>query len=145
MAATLHLGIRAAVAALLSAGTPLAGGRIQQNRHYVLDKSEASAIWVNRLDSTPERVVLARLDWRTEVDVIVRTRTSGSTSAESAADTLCEAIYARVMADPTLGGAAIDTLPGPITWEDEEADTPLAVCTLRFTVVHRTSEESLSA
>lgn len=145
MAATLHLGIRAAVAALLNAGTALAGGRIHQNRHYVLASSEASAIWVNRLDTAPERVVLGRLDWRTELDVVIRTRTSGGTSAESAADTLSEAVFARVMTNPTLDGAAIDTVPGAITWEDEEADTPIAVCALRFTVIHRTSEESLSA
>lgn len=145
MASTLHLGIRGAVASALSASPALAGGRIHQNRSYVLNPGEASAIWVRRLDSSPARVVLGHLEWSTEVEVAIRTRASGSTSAESAADTLSADVFTRLMADPTLGGLAQDIQPGAMVWEDEEGDTPIAVCTLRATVLHRTTDLSIAA
>jgi len=78
-------------------------------------------------------------------EVAIRTRTSGSTSAESAADTLSADVFNRLMADPTLGGLAQDIQPGAMVWEDEEGDTPIAVCTLRATVLHRTTDLSIAA
>jgi hypothetical protein len=146
MTATLHLGIRNAVADLLAAATALAGGRIHRNREFVLAQGEASAIWVNRGDSEPERrTVAGTMDWSTDISVQIRTRKDGATDAETAADSLSADVYARVMAATNLGGLAIDVIPGPITWDQDENEGLVCVCTLAFTALHRTTEQAITA
>lgn len=145
MTATLHLGIRNAVADLLAATTALAGGRIHRNREFVLASGEASAIWVNRGDSEPERrTVAGTMDWVTDISVQIRTRKDGGTDAETAADGLSADVYARIMASANLGGLAIDTIPGPITWDQDENEGLVCVCTMAFTVQHRTADNVIT-
>lgn len=149
MATTKHLAIRDAVAALYAAATALAGGRIYENRDYPLQQDVASHIQVYRVESVPERNLLAPtapIDWTTRIRTVIKTRKSGATSAETAADTLAEACYARVMADQTLGNNLVQLLdPGPFVWEQDEADTSVVMVSWDITVLHRTEANSIAA
>ena len=146
MANSQHLAVRDAVAALLQAAPALAGGRVFENRDYKLAADAASGVWVYRDDSTPARgpMMVSPIDWTTRVRVVVKARTTGGVSAETAADTLATEAYARVMAAPQLGGLASDLEAGQITWQQDEIETSVAMCELEFFVQHRTTSNLLT-
>lgn len=145
MASTLHIGIRDAVAALFTATTALAGGRVYKNREFVLIKDMESAIWVNRRTSNPtRRTVAGTMDWETEIHVQIRTRKGASATAEAIADDLSANVYARLMGATNLGGLAIDVTQGPIDWSQDEADTAVCVCDMTFIVQHRTADNVIT-
>jgi hypothetical protein len=145
MASTLHIAIRDAVAALFTANTALAGGRVYSNREFVLVQGVESGIWVNRRTSNPVRITTPVIDWDTEINVQIRTRKGASGSAEAIADDLSASVYGRLMSASNLGGLAIDVVPGPIDWSQDEADTNVCVCDMTFTVQHRTTYQAISA
>ena len=146
MATSQHLAVRDAVAALLQAAPALAGGRVFENRDYKLAADAASGVWVFRDDSTPARgpLMVSPIDWTTRVRVVVKARTSGGVSAETAADALATEAYARVMAQPQLGGLASDLEAGQIVWQQDEIETSVAMCELEFFVQHRTTSNLLT-
>lgn len=147
MAASKHLGIRDAVAALYQASTALAGGRIDENRELSLSPEEASRVSVYRVDSAPLRELVgstAPIDWLTQIRTVVKARKSGATSAEAVADDIACACYARVMAAQTLGGLAQELDPGPITWDQQEGESNVAVITWDITVRHRTDSNTIT-
>jgi hypothetical protein len=144
---TKHLGIRDAVAALYAAGTPLADGRIIENRDLTLPDGVASQIQIYRIESTPDRPILgssAPVDWTTEIETVVKARKSGATSAEVVAENIVAACYARVMADQTLGGLCWLIDPGPIAWDQDEAATNVVVARWRFAVRHTTENNVIT-
>lgn len=142
-----HLAIRDAVAALYAAATALAGGRIHENRELPLREGDASHIQVFRVDSNPERNLLgatAPIDWTTQIRTVVKARKAGATSAETAADEILTACYARLMADQTLGGLAQLLDPGAIAWDQDEADSTVVMAAFDITAVHRTESNAIS-
>lgn len=146
MATSQHLAVRDAVASLLQAAPALAGGRVFENRDYKLATDAASGVWVYRDDSTPARgpMMFSPIDWTTRVRVVIKARTSGGVSAETAADTLATEAYARVMGAPQLGGLASDLEAGQMLWQQDEIETSVAVCELEFFVQHRTTNNLLN-
>ena len=146
MATSQHLAVRDAVAALLQAAPALAGGRVFENRDYKLAADAASGVWVFRDDSIPARgpIMGSPIDWTTRVRVVVKARTTGGVTAETAADALATEAYARVMAAPQLGGLASDLEAGQITWQQDEIETSVAMCELEFFVQHRTTSNLLT-
>jgi hypothetical protein len=146
MATSKHMAIRAAVAALFAAATPLAGGRVFQNREYALGAGVASQIHVNRVESDPEGEILtgAPIDWQTELEVVIKARKSGGAEAEDVADEIWTEAYARLMADQSLGGLAMLLTQGQVTFGQDEADTDVAEIRWRFTVMHRTTNNAIS-
>ena len=146
MANSQHLAVRDAVAALLQAAPALAGGRVFENRDYKLAADAASGVWVFRDDSTPARgpLMVSPIDWTTRVRVVVKARTSGGVSAETAADALATEAYGRVMAQPQLGSLASDLEAGQIVWQQDEIETSVAMCELEFFVQHRTTSNLLT-
>lgn len=146
MATSQHLAVRDAIAALLQATPALAGGRVFVNRDYKLPADAASGVWVYRDDSTPARgpMMVSPIDWTTRVRVVVKSRSTGGVTAETAADTLATDAYARVMAQPQLGGLASDLEAGQIVWQQDEIETSVAQCELEFLVQHRTTSNQLT-
>lgn len=146
MATTVHLGIRDALAGLLQASPALAGGRVHENREFVLAPGVESGIWVSRRQTLPtRRTVAGTMDWETKLEVGIRARKGASATAAAIADDLCASVYGRVMANTGLSGAAMDTLPGPIVWDQEEGAELVVTCTLTFTVQHRSTDASITA
>jgi hypothetical protein len=147
MAASKHLGFRDAIAALYAAGTPLAGGRIDENRDFALPVGEASRIGVYRLQSVPERTLIgaaAPIDWVTDIRTVIKARKDVATSAETVADAIACDVYARVMADQTLGGLCDQIEPGIFAWDQDDADTNVVTVTWDCQVRHRTLNNTVS-
>lgn len=142
-----HQTIVTAAVALLTAGTPLCGGRVYEGREYHLASTDASQIRVFLDESIPSarEITGAPVDWTTTVvNVIKSRRTSGATSAEQAADAIWVDVWARVMADQSLGGLVAMLDPQAVIRDRDEADTDLAVFTWRYIVQHRTSSNVIT-
>lgn len=147
MAASAQLQLRAAMAALLLADTPLAGGRVHENRELQLATGVDSQVHVNFRGSRPTDMVIYTghpREWMTEIELVFLARKSGGEEASDVADALWAEAYGRVMADQSLGGLAMDLLPGEVIVDDAEADTSLCRLTWTVTVQHRTSNNSLT-
>lgn len=145
MTATAHMAVRDALIGALLAATPLAGGRVVGNRRRPMAGEHASQIYVYLEESQAAQDVLGTTDWRTRIRVECVARSASGTSADDAADALGHDVYARVMADRTLGGKAIDTTPQAMAWTEDEADTQLSACQLLFSVWHSTPDASITA
>jgi hypothetical protein len=148
MATSKHIEIRAAVAALFLAGTPLAGGNVLQNRDFALAGDVAKQLHVNLAGSTPEDspVYAGRpRDWSTEIELVVLARADGGSQAHDVADAIWVDAYGRLMANQTLGGLVMGVDPGEMTVDPDEADTSLCRLTWRFTCKHRTTNDSISS
>lgn len=146
MGATLHLGIRDAAAAVLAGLLPEA--RIHGNRELPLPQGVESQIGVFRVRSTPmvEGPIFSGhpIDWLTSLGFVIKARATGDRSAEAIADGLMAETFARLMGDQSLGGAAMQMVPGEIQWDQEEGETPAAVCTWEIRVQHRTEQHSIA-
>jgi hypothetical protein len=71
-------------------------------------------------------------------------RSTVATAPDQAVDALLEAVYARLMADPTLGGVVLSLQPQSINW-DFDADGEQTTCaTLTFNARHRSPGATLS-
>jgi len=144
MPASLHIQLRAAVAALLAG---IGAEAIFQNREFTLSNGKYSQVHVNLRSTRPEDQVIFTShprDWATELEVVILTRKNGSVEASDAADSLWVAAYQALMADQTIGGRAWDLLPGEAEFEDAEGDTSLCRLTWLLTVHHRTSNNTLT-
>lgn len=146
MPASLHLGIRDAVAALYSAAPALAAGRVLENRELPLPAGVESQIQVFRIFSSPERWAIQNgpIDWSTQIRTVIKARKGANDSAEIIADAIAVECFARAMADQSLGGRAEDLQPGPFNWDQDEADANVVAVTWDVIYLHRTSQQSIS-
>ena len=107
-----------------------------------LAQGVGSVVIVRPLRSDPSQRLLsgAPVSWLTAVGVECYARATPAMSPDEAVDPLVEAVYARLMADPTLGGAVVALQPEGIVY-DFDADADKTVCaTFTFTVYQRGSE-----
>jgi hypothetical protein len=105
-------------------------------------KAESPAIVVEPVTDIPDQnTSLPTLDWTLRIRVVVISR---SLIADQAADPTIESLHAKLMADLTLGGLAIDVQPAQVSFEFVEADTPAAVISCEFDIRYRTSVSSLA-
>lgn len=124
-------------------GTVGVGTRIYRSRPDPVARGETPAIIIEPGKDVPEQnTSLPTLDWSFLVRVIVLSRAA---IPDQAADATIESLHAKLVADLTLGGLAIDVQPGPVTFEIVEADSPAAVIVCDYIVRYRTSVSSLSS
>lgn len=126
-----------AVVTLLNTAPAVAGGRITRASERDVAQSADTAVVVRMESATPERIVIKALDWSSVIAIDIYGR---GADPDSVTDPILAAVYARIMADPTLAGTVIDCRPEPVSWDYAAADTDLCVCTARFAVQHRTTE-----
>ena len=69
-------------------------------------------------------------------------RASGATAPDAAVDDLLQAAYARLAADPTLGGA-LAMYPQQVAYDFDADGEKTACATLVFSVLHSASSASL--
>lgn len=145
MSGTSHLQVRAAMAAAIRRA-PALTARVDEQRDQTLPTDAPTSIAIFRDGSTADRgaILGAPMDWVTRIRVVAKARSISGLSADLAIDGLTTAIYQRVLADPSLGGVADDTEPEDITWDQDEADTSLAVAVITFRVRHRTAGGTLA-
>lgn len=78
------------------------------------------------------------ISWTGSYVVECYARTLAAATPDLAVDALVEAVYARLLADTTLGGAVIQFTPQSIAY-DFDVDGELFVCAvLSFSALHRT-------
>lgn len=144
---SLHMALCRAIVALLTASPTLAGGNVTANRRRPMPASVKQQIFVYLEESPAERgaIAAAPFDWRTRIRVECVARDDGPIDADTAADALGVQAYARILADTTLAGLALDVEPVGMAWAGDEADTALVACQLIFTVWHTSANNAIAA
>lgn len=132
--------LSAIVAAL--AGTTGVSTRIYRSRVEPLARAESPAIVVEPVtDQAEQNTSLPTLDWSLLVRVAVIVR---GNVPDQQADPIVESAHAKLMADLTLGGYAIDIQPQTVSFDMMEADQPAGVVSLDYLVRYRTNVADLT-
>ncbi len=133
--------ILTAIAAAL-VGTTGVSTRIYRSRVEPITRGESPAIVIEPIsDSAQQNTALPTLDWSLVVRVAVIVR---GNIPDQLADPTVESLHAKMMADLTLGGYAIDVQPQSVSFELVEADQPAGVIACDFLVRYRTNVANLS-
>ena len=124
------------------AGTTGVGTRIYRSRVEPLARHESPAIVIEPVSDTAEQnTALPTLDWSLVVRVAVIVR---GNVPDQQADATVQSMHAKIMADLTLGGYAIDVQPRSVNFELVEADQPAGVISCEYLVRYRTSVTNLT-
>lgn len=124
-------------------GTTGVSTRIYRSRVEPLARQESPAIVVEPIeDLCAQNTSLPTLDWSLTVRVAVVVRAN---IPDQAADPTVESLHAKLMADLTLGGLAIDIQPLRVEFQAVEADVPAGVVMCDYRVQYRTSVTNLGA
>lgn len=133
--------ILAAVKTALT-GTTGVGTRIYRSRVEPFSRGESPAIVVEPISDTPEQnTSLPTLDWTLRIRVVVIERAD---VPDQAADDTIQDLHAKIMADLTLGGHAIDVQPAQTTFQLLEADEPAGVIFCEYEIRYRSEVADLS-
>jgi hypothetical protein len=123
-------------------GTTGVGARIYRSRVEPMARAESPAIVIEPVtDLAQQNTSLPTLDWSLTVRVAVIVR---GTVPDQQADPIVEDLHSRLMADLTLGGAAIDIQPQSVTFEMVDADQPAGVISCEYLIRYRTSVTNLA-
>lgn len=134
--------ILAAIATALT-GTTGVSTRIYRSRVEPITRGESPALVIEPIsDNAQQNTSLPRLDWSLLVRVAVIVR---GNIPDQLADPTVESLHAKMMADLTLGGYAIDVQPQAVNFEMVEADQPAGVISCDFLVRYRTNVDDLTA
>jgi hypothetical protein len=125
------------------AGTTGVSTRIYRSRTIPLaQRSELPALIIEWSDDSAEQnTSLPTLDWSLNVTVTVLS--SGDVPDEQADNTIVS-VHAKMMADLTLGGEAIDIQPTTVNFEAIDGDSPIGVTAMGFLVRYRTDVDSIT-
>jgi hypothetical protein len=140
--ATKREQILAAITTALATTTGV-NGRVYRSRVTAVQRAESPAIVVEPISDTPtQNTSLPTLDWsmRVRVSVIVR-----GDVPDQLADPVIDSMHAKMVADLTLGGYAIDVQPDEVSFNLVDADQPAGVIFNDYIVQYRTSVASLSS
>jgi hypothetical protein len=134
--------ILAAVRTALT-GTTGVSTRIYRTRVEPIAREESPAIVVEPLnDTASQNTSLPTLDWAMTVRVSVIVR---GAVPDQQADPIVESLHAKLMADLTLGGYAIDIQPIGVTFVFTEADGAAGEIQCDYRVLYRTSVANLAS
>ena len=67
-----------------------------------------------------------------------------SQTPDTSLDPTVESLHSKIVADPTLGGLAIDVRPATVSFDVLEADQPAGIITCEYEVDYRSSYNDLS-
>lgn len=143
-----HDSILNAILAAIGAAPALAGGALFKNRLRKLPEGNDQAVVVHFGSSSPSRGAIrgAPVDWTTRVIVECYAREDNlDVAGESNSLALHRDVYDRLMADPSLGGLAMDLIDPELDTDADPADTDLACVIAQYTVLHRTDSHTLQA
>ena len=133
--------ILSAIATAL-ATTSGVSGRVYRSRVTAMQRAESPAIVIEPISDTPtQNTSLPTLDWRMRVRVTVIVR---GDVPDQLADPIIESMHAKMVADLTLGGYAIDVQPDEVTFNMLDSDQPAGVIFNDYIVQYRTSVASLA-
>lgn len=124
-------------------GTANVGTRIYRTRVEPVPREESPAIIVEPLnDQAALQTHLATINWTMTVRATVIVR---GTVPDLVADPIIVSLHSKVMADPTLGGRAIDIFPVGVAFIFTEADGAAGEIQCDYRVQYRTSLTDLES
>lgn len=122
--------------------TAQVGTRIYRSRVEPMARAESPAIVIEPVNDTAEQnTSLPTLDWSLTVRISVIVR---GAIPDQLADPIVESLHAKVMADLTLGGVAMDVRPVAVNFEMVEADQPAGVISCDYLIRYRTANANLA-
>lgn len=142
-----HMALCHAMRDLFLASPTLADGNVVANRRRPMPAAVGRQIFVYLQDSVASRGAIngAPLDWRTTIRVECLARDAGPVDADAAADAMAVEVFARLLADPSLGGRAYDVEPTAMGTTGDEADSTLSATQFLFTVLHTTADNTIAS
>jgi hypothetical protein len=145
MTTLVSTAVTAIVAALQSA--PAVAPNVARVRLRPQAQATTQAVVVRPLQSQAGEASLGPgypVSWVSTVSVECYARSTAATTPDVAVDALVESVYARLMADTTLGGAVISLQPQDVSY-DFDADGEQTTCvTLVFQILQRATAGTLS-
>lgn len=136
--------IVAAIKTALEAG-PAVSSLVARARQRAIpaDAEDAVVIRIQGANNIERFGILnAPTDWDTSIAIECYAR-SNTTSGDDAVDQLLGKVYARLAADPTLGGLVMDLMPTELDYDFAAAADQLSCVTLTLKVLHRTHHLTL--
>lgn len=124
---------------------PAVATLVEEDDDSPLPEGTAGAVLVRFLGSAPTLPAIsgAPIDWATELALNCHAAGDRESATGRASRALAAACFSRLFADPSLGGAAFAMEPGSVSADLERAAQTLGACTLRLTLRHRTTNDSL--
>lgn len=123
-------------------GTTGVSTRIYRSRVEPVARAESPALVLEPVsDVVEQNTCLPTLDHLLTVRVVVIVRAA---VPDQASDPIVQSLHAKMVADLSLGGLAIDVQPGPTEFTLEQADTPVGVIYCTYRIQYRTSVGDLS-
>lgn len=140
--ATKREQILAAVKTALT-GTTGVSTRIYRSRVTATSRDKSPSIVVEPIADEPNQnsATYQKLDWTLKIRIVVISR---GNIPDKLADPTIDSLHKKVVADPTLGGLAIDIRPGTTSFEMLDADKPAGVIFCEYEIDYRTSTTDLS-
>lgn len=125
----------------LLAEPALADGGVHRMRARKVPEGVKRMIVVRkeRADAQEAEILGGPLDWGTQIAVECYGRADDGLRADQVADALFQAAHARLQADPSLGGLALDLGAPRLVWDaEDEGANPAAATVAIYPVQHRT-------
>jgi len=139
MADTRRELILARIASNLSS---IAGATVYRSRVEPLARGEVPAVIVEPVNDQPvDTSFYDKLDWTMRVRITTLVRAA---VPDDESDTYTQQVHAKLMADQTINGYALDLTPDRTDFSLYEADVPLGIISQDFLVRYRTSRTSLT-
>jgi hypothetical protein len=139
MADTRRELILARIASNLSSIT---GATVYRSRVEPLARGEVPAVIVEPINDQPvDTNFYDKLDWTMRVRITTLVRAA---IPDDDSDTYTQQVHAKLMADQTVNGYALDLTPDRTDFSLYEADVPLGIISQDFLVRYRTSRTSLT-
>lgn len=124
-------------------GTTGVAARIYRSRVEPIARAESPAIVIEPINDTAAiETNLATLTWTMTVRVTVIVR---GVIPDQQADPIVESLHAKLMADYTLGGYAMDIQPIGVNFNFAEADGAAGEIQCDYRVMYRTSLTNLAS
>jgi len=121
----------------------ITGATVYRSRVEPLARGEVPAVIVEPVNDQPiDTNFYDKLDWSMRVRVTTLVRAA---VPDDESDTYTQQVHAKLMADQTLNGYALDLTPDRTDFNLYEADVPLGVISQDFIVRYRTSRTSLTS
>ena len=115
---------------------------IYRSRVEPLARGEVPAIIIEPVNDQPiDTSFYDKLDWTMRVRITTLVRAA---IPDDDSDTYTQQVHAKLMADQTVNGYALDLTPDRTDFSLYEADVPLGIISQDFLVRYRTSRTSLT-
>jgi len=120
----------------------IAGATVYRSRVEPLARGEVPAVIVEPINDQPvDTNFYDKLDWTMRVRITTLVRAA---IPDDDSDTYTQQVHAKLMADQTVNGYALDLTPDRTDFSLYEADIPLGIISQDFLVRYRTSRTSLT-